>query len=353
MLPCCLAQKKRNHFVPKWLLRRFACPDSRDRDQIWLFRGSGKPFRTHINNAGSGNYFYGDPNNGLEEILAKIDDRDSTVLATIERSTNLLPHAEAICRMVRLLSIRTRSLREKFTDTAMDLFAMLEDSAGNPASEPLMRAHMASIFDAEFEKTWEKQPAIVRTLIPKGKARALARVEMEKMDLRAAMAQVFGAVRDKIPWDEAAERGHVNGLLKLLQQAESEPVPDGWRRLVWQVVRMPTRALVLGDCAAFAVRGEAPAILAGADAGKEPAGLCMPIAPDVLLVGVVQSQCFPSDVATINDASVAHSFDSFFASEATGAALSLMARLGASRGVLPQEQMREIGRSVWRNLDKK
>lgn len=348
-----MAQKKRNHFVPRWLLRRFACSDRRDRDQIWLFRASGKPFRTHINNAGSGNYFYGDPNNGLEDILAKIDDRDAGVLATIERNADLVSHADAICRMVRLLSIRTRSLREKFTDTAMDLVAMLEDSAGNPESELLMRAHMANIFDVEFEKTWEKQPAFVRRLVPKDKACAFARVEMARMDLRTMMAQVFGAVRDKIPWDEAAERGHVNGLLKLLQQAESEPVPDGWRPLVWQVVRMPTRALVLGDCATFAVRGEAPVILAGADAGKEPAGLCMPIAPDALLVGIVPGQRFPSDATTINDASVAHSFDSFFAAEPTDAVVALMRRIGASRGVLPPEQMQEIGRSAWRDLDKK
>lgn len=348
-----MAQKKRNHFVPKWLLRRFACPDSKDRDQLWLFRASGKPFRTHINNAGSGNYFYGDPGNGLEDILARIDDRDSGVLATIERTADLSPHADAICRMVRLLSIRTRSLREKFTDTATDIFAMLEGSVDDPEAEPLIRAQMASIFDAEFDKAWDKQPALVRMLMPKDKARALARVEMDRMDLRSAMTQVFGMVRDKIPWEEAAERGHVNGLLKLLQQAESEPVPDGWRRLVWQVVRMPTRALVLGDCAAFAVRGEAPAILAGADAGKEPAGLCMPIAPDALLVGIVPGQCFPSEAAAINHASVAHSFDSFFASEVTDAALALMERLGASRGVLPPEQMKEIGRSAWRDLDKK
>jgi hypothetical protein len=348
-----MAQKKRNHFVPKWLLRRFACADSKDRDQLWLFRASGKPFRTHINNAGSGNYFYGDPGNGLEDILAKIDDRDSSVLATIERTADLGPHAVAICRMVRLLSIRTRSLREKFTDTTTDLFAMLEGSVDEPEAEPLIRAHMASIFDAEFDKAWDKQPALVRMLMPKDKARAMARVEMDRMDLRPAMAQVFGMVRDKIPWDEAAERGHVNGLLNLLQQAESEPVPDGWRRLVWQVVRMPTRALVLGDCAAFAVRGEAPAILAGADAGKEPAGLCMPIAPDALLVGIVPGQCFPSEAAAINHASVAHSFDSFFASEVRDAALALMERLGASRGVLPPEQMEEIRRSAWRDLDKK
>ena len=237
-----MAQKKRNHFVPKWLLRRFACLDSKDRDQIWLFRASGKPFRTHINNAGSGNYFYGDPGNGLEDMLAKIDDRDSGVLTTIEQATDLNPHADAICRMVRLLSIRTRSLREKFTDTAMDLFAMLEGSVDDPEAEPLMRAHLASIFEAEFEKAWDKQPAFVRMLMPKDNARALARIEMERMDLRSAMAQVFGMVKDKIPWDEAAERGHVNGLLKLLQQAESEPVPDGWRRLSWRVVKISSRA---------------------------------------------------------------------------------------------------------------
>jgi hypothetical protein len=348
-----MAQKKRNHFVPKWLLRRFACPESQARDQIWLFRATGKPIRTHINNAGSGNYFYGDPGNGLEDILAKIDDRDSGVLTTVERATDLGPHADAICRMVRLLSIRTRSLREKVTDTATDLFAMLEASVDDPEAEPLIRAHVASVFEADFEKEWEKQPALVRMLMPKDRVLALARVEMQKMDLRSAMAQVFGMVKDKIPWVEAAERGHVNGLLKLLQQAETEPIPEGWRCLSWRVVRMPSMSLILGDCAVFAVRGVPPTPLAGADAGKDPAGLCMPIAPDALLVGTVPDQPFPAEELTINGASAAHSFDSFFASGVTDATLALVARLGAARGVLPPAEMQAIGRSAWRDLDKK
>lgn len=347
-----MAQKKRNHFVPKWLLRRFACPDSKDRDQLWLFRANGKPFRTHINNAGSGNYFYGDPGNGLEEIFAKIDGRDSGVLTTIEHATDLSPHADAICRMVRLLSIRTRSLRQKFTDTVTDLIAMLEAGAEDPESEPLIRAHMANFFDAEFEKMWDKQPAVVRTLVAKEKARGLARIEMQKLDLRSAMLQVFGMVKSKTPWDEAAERGHINGLLRLLQQAESEPTPDGWRRLVWRVVKMPSRALVLGDCAVFAVRGEPPALLAGADAGKEPAGLCLPIAPDALLVGAVPNQTFPTEALAVNGASVAHSFDSFFASEVTDATIALVGQLGAARGVLPPEGMQAIGKTAWRDIDR-
>lgn len=347
-----MAQKKRNHFVPRWLLRRFACADSKDRDQIWLFRTTGKPFRTHINNAGSGNYFYGDPANGLEDLLAKIDDRDSGVLAAIERATDLTPHAEAICRMVRLLSIRTRSLREKFTDTGKDVLAMLEESTNDPEAEQLLRAHLSSSFEAEFEKTWANQPALVRRMLSKDQARALARAELEQTDLRATAARVLGEVRDKVPWDEAAERGHVNGLLQLLRQAEVEPVPDGWRRLAWQVVRMPAPTLVLGDCAVFAVRGGLPEIIAGADAVHEPSGLCMPIAPDALLVGVVPGQCFPNEAGAINDASVSHSFDSFFAPAVTDDTRSLIGRLGAVRGVLPPEDMREIGRPAWRDLDK-
>ena len=113
-----------------------------------------------------------------------------------------------------------------------------------------------------------------------------------------------------------------------------------------------SRALVLGDCAVFAVRGEAPTALAGADAGKEPAGLCMPIAPDALLVGTVPDQTFPTEAAAINGASADHSFDSFFASEVTDATLALIGRLGAARGVLPPEEMQAIGKSAWRDLDK-
>jgi hypothetical protein len=248
-------------------------------------RTSGKPFRTHINNVGSGNYFYGDPGNGLEDILARIDDRDSGVLTVGERDADLSPHADAICRMVRLLSIRTRSLREKFTCTATDLFAMLEASADDPEAEPLMRVRLESIFDAQFEKVWDKQPTVVRTSVPKEKARALARVNLQKTDLRSAMSQVFGMVKGKIPWNDVSGRGHVNGLLKLLQQAESDPVPEGWRRLVWRVVMMPSKALVLGNCAALAVRGEPPSLIASANAGMDPAGLCMPKAPHALLVG--------------------------------------------------------------------
>lgn len=346
-----MAQKKRNHFVPKWLLRRFTCADSKDHNHIWLFRANGKPLRTHINNAGSGNYFYGDPGNGLEDILAKIDDRDSAVLTTIEQAADLVPHADAICRMTRLLSIRTRSLREKFTHTAIDLVGMLEESVDDPEAEPLMRAHLDRIFDAEFEKWWNEQPALVRKHLPKAKTRDLARAEAQKVDLRAAVAQLLEAVNDRVPWNEAAERGHVNGLLKLLQQAESEPVPDGWRRLTWRVVRMPSPTLVLGDCAVFAFRDES--FLACAEAGRDPAGICMPIGPGALLVGTVPGQAVPTESPAINGASVAHSFDSFFASEATDSATALVDHLGAARGVLAPQEMQAIGKSAWRDLDKK
>jgi hypothetical protein len=348
-----MAQSKRNHFVPRWLLRRFACLDGKNHDQIWVLRARGKPFRTHINNAGSGNYFYGDPGNGLESLFARTDDRDSKVLAHIEQTADLSFHGEAICRMVRLLSIRTRSLRRKFSDTTADLFAMLEASATTPEVEPFMRAQLSRIFDAQFEKAWNEQPALVRTRVPKGRARTFARAELERLDLRSAMAHVFGMVKDKIPWDEAAERGHVNGLLKLLQQAESEPVPDGWRRLTWRVVQMPPRSLVLGDCTVFAVQHGSTAPLACVDAGKDPAGLCMPIAPDALLVGTVPGQPFPLEPGAINGASAAHSFDSIFASEVTQEVLGLISTLGAARGVLPPEKMDAISRSAWRDLDKK
>ncbi len=345
-----MAPKKRNHYVPKWLLRRFTCPDSKNHDQIWMLRTEGKPIHTHINNAGSCNYFYGDPENGLEEIFSRLDDRDSTVLSTIEHADDLAPHSEPICRMVRLMLIRTRSLRQKFTDTTMNLFKLLEESASNPEILPYLRAHLASIFDEEFEKSWNQQPPSIRSLLPKIAARELMREQLEQLDLNAAMVQIFGQVKDKIPWHKAAEEGHNTGLLKLVQDVESESIPEGWLQLKWQIIRFSDTPLILGDCVVFAVRGNPALALNGSDAGKSPAGVCMPIAPDALLVGTIPDQPYLKDPPTINEASAAHSFDSFFASEIPKCILDLTTSLGKMQGLLASDEIDELSETAWKNL---
>ena len=78
----------------------------------------------------------------------------------------------------------------------------------------------------------------------------------------------------------------------------------------------------------------------------------MPIAPDTLLVGTMPNQPYLNDPITINKASAAHSFDSFFAPSISKNTLTQNATLGSERGALTSEKVHELGKSAWKNIGK-
>src|SRR5437773_5887036 len=100
--------KVRNHYIPRLLLNRFASRTQGDTSWIWQLSSDGRAREISTRDAAVGSLFYGKPDSGVEEALARIESRFAPILERIDLGEQPSEFQEALRQFVYLLFIRTR-----------------------------------------------------------------------------------------------------------------------------------------------------------------------------------------------------------------------------------------------------
>ncbi len=344
--------KVRQHFVPQWLLRHFRCLDARGkkRDPIFAFRRNVDPVRTSCDAVGYAKYFYGHPENGLEDELARVDGRDSLLVQRLLSGEAPQSLSLPIFRMIRQLGVRTDAVRLGGGMAMLGVLERMGQQAAQPHVQTLIRRHLLQNHEVMLHGEFRKLHPDLQRVVPSWLVRAVAWPLMLDTPVELWFSAIIGAVRSRLTPEGITREGHIKGVAKLLSGIDSEAEPPGWQRLRWRVERVEQPDYVLGDCCAFAVDSETKRTVPPWMPGPTPDAMVLPLSPRAVLVGVAPDAVVPVDPEWINNASVRHSVSSFFACRNTEHERMLLPALGSVAAIFSDSDVHELLGDIWDEL---
>lgn len=350
-----LVAKKRNHFVPRFLLRRFASRRTGSKAWIWLFRRGCSPREVSVADAGVASYFYGQPESGVEDGLATVEARHALLVDQLLSGEAPETLHDEINELVWLMAVRTDNLRSSFGTMIEKGLDAMAASASSDAARSALNRQVHKIFDTELDAVLDRLGSlggIIRAKLdndPKLRdaLRAQAAKELDRLDLSSTCGSILQSALQQKSLEESMLDGHVRALAKLL---EDNPIPDRFKTATWQVQRFPEQVLVLGDGLVVARRrdGEFGHPIRFA---KDWQQLWVPLAANTMLIAGQNGNGDAAPTANeVNKQSVMLSHACFFAATDRLAPKELVPLLGTGVSGLADEEISQIIMETWDGL---
>lgn len=344
--------KRRNHTIPRMLLKRFASRSTGDEHYVWQFRRGTEPFETNIKNSSTITDFYGEPSNGVEDSLSVIESRQSDVLNKILSGDDPHDVEDELRSLVWSLTIRTANIRSNFGDMFSHGLAEMIAQANDDTIKQWLPRRMDKEFDTAIEDLFEKLPpvqaralriSLERRPALRAKLRQYVGICLDHTDVAGTIQAVLTGVRSQMDLEKITSDAHVQSLERLPTIGH---VPDTFRPANWQLIRAAPQSVIIGDGACFAVQDseEAAHLLRYA---KDWSEIYLPIAHDAVLVASRSTKPELYSLDEINRASASLSYDQFFAARSTDHERFLHGLIRTGTATLTIDEMRQIVREAW------
>lgn len=339
--------KKRNHFIPQFLLRRFASRQVGKRHWLWQFRVHSEPVEVVTENAALSTLFYGDPTTGVEDAFATREGEQATLLRDLDAGGSPDTRANELRKCVWSLSLRTRAFRSQFTTMAQRGLEHMADADEQTIHDAFVR-QMPKVLDQVMEGVLAKLPpdeargAREALRDPRVAARIKTLAEQQLRKAVPAVRPLLKAVAAQLP--QESESGHVGGLAALLANWDAESSRIHLPR--WTVCQFPANTVVLGDSVAFAVGPDGETGAVGRFT-KDLVAVYAPISHSGVLVGRRDDSAPILPLDAINTASAQLSLDTLFASRDTELERTLVEHIGTGEPMVPESELRKLGRDNW------
>jgi hypothetical protein len=351
-------EKKRNHFIPRFLLNRFASRfDARKKKHwIWEIRSDAAPKEISTRDAALATHFYGRQHTGVENALGPIETRFRTVLVAIDSGRSPEEFADDLRHFVWLQAARTRALREQFGSAVESLLRGIATALPSRAGQSVLMAKIPKIVDETIEKELSKVP-----LAQRGVARSrlqspllrqmlfdLAAKQLTEPNLKAISDLLIGVMEQKDAVRHSMKKGQVRALSHLL---ESKQTPEMFRPKHWHLVTGEPASVVLGDCCVVAVSrdNETGVLVKFGESWKE---IYLPISASSVLVASHNSAPPELNPVAINRLSAELAHSSIFASRIDADTTSLKDLIGKRKRVLSDDEIAELVSSAFADAEK-
>ncbi|HEV2851495.1 MAG TPA: DUF4238 domain-containing protein [Thermoanaerobaculia bacterium] len=348
-----MSGRRRNHFIPRFLLNRFASRRDGKKSWIWQISRDGKAVEVSTRDTAVATDFYGGPETGLEDAFAAAETELSQTLARIERGEPLSGYADELRQLVWALAMRTRAFREHFVKVTEGFVEELQKSIETQAAQRAMVRRVEARLFESIEKDIEALPEEARGFVAAFFSDPAAREFMAKEVkgfMRSPLPQLFfGQMRDMLyaqgVLQEAAEEGHIKGLAQML--AEKKP-PSAFSPAHWRLCRVETQ-MVLGDLCIVAVDGEGKygAILESDVFSWQT--LYLPISNSTVLVAGKQELRPLLSPEDVNRISAELSSSHIYCSKPTDSILSLAPLIGAKSPFVSTQEVSDMIADGWEN----
>jgi len=351
-----MAERKRNHYLPELMLRRFQSRSKGKKHWIWQFHRERPPTEASTKDVAVGQYFYGKPEDGVEDALWRQEKAIAPLLDSVE-TRGVRPEDKPLLRFfLWTLAIRTKAIRSQFESVGQELLRSVRDTIDSPPARAYFAQRLDrdvdAILDGELEFLPENARGRARKAMesPEVRAalRAYARAWLERTELTPTMEHLMALFQAGGRMEEAAQKGQVGGLSKLLQQPEP---PAGFGPTEWSILHARSMPFILGDSGVVAVgpRNEIGTLLRFS---KEWAECYVAISPNTLLVARMSPgdpSLHPDD---FNEASAGLSSEHFFASRSTATETSLVPSIGSLTAALSDQEIADIVANAWTRPDR-
>jgi len=313
-------ETRRQHFLPRFLLKGFASRSRRDSHFIHVFQKSRAPHETNtINVAVVGDFYGRGADSSVENGLREREREHAAVLDRIRMEGLIDENRIVLGEFVRQLLVRTRHMRDLTVDVVATLSVMMAGLLRTPQAQEHLKQEISerALRDETF---WAK----VRTLglnFTEQQMKYLVDWAMTQIDVPSiahqhaealAMMDILGAVT----------AGQIGGLRRAI--AERPVLPDD---VVWSLIKTEPHFLILGDLAVIGRTADGYSHPMQPDAGLQ--AILLPIGHQHLLVGALTSMQRTLNPEEVNLASVELSRDFFLSSRNSERERQYQARLGA------------------------
>lgn len=351
--------RDRNHFISRFLLRRFASKvdAKRKKSWIWDIQKAGTAREISTRDAAVSSKFYGDRATGIEDAFAKEEEKFSKALRAIDAGAPLAEHASTLSRFVWSQAARTRALRQSVAETMDAVFSTftssLDSAAAMAAFKRMTKEELPRTIADEMSKLplHSRRDAECRLEAMGGTEGAvqLALARVDGVEFAAFGVLLNAMMKSEGFIDKAMERGHVRGLSKLLLEQRSD---QQFRPDAWYLLEDPSGSIVLGDVGVFAVAqdGTTSLVMRVSNSWRE---MYLPISPTKALVaceGTAQPSLSPEE---INRASASFSLVSIYAARLTESERQLIPLIGTRARLGNAGDVQDIISGVWNDPLKK
>jgi hypothetical protein len=328
---------KRQHFIPRFLLRGFSSHIEGAEAYTWVYRATGKPFNTNVRNVAVEGKFYSEAqDHSADEVIT---DAETSLAALVSawRELGTGPvDATAAAQLVAHLEVRTRHLRETFAGTTVEFV----ERAFAPAKQPLWAEHIRHLL---LRDPSVMRNAITREIARRGLPQAMAGpmyqwalTELPNLDVGPMVDDLMAKMRQVAPSiiPDGVKRGHLKAL-----RAEVAPATRvaHYKRFSFRLQRFPPGALPLPDSIAVCERPDGLLSPLLADL-RDLKSVALPLASDTLLVG--GHTHYPAD--QLRRACARCSLEFFVASRRATELEQLTSEIGADASLFTETEMDEL-----------
>jgi len=328
---------KGQHFLPRFLLGRFASRTKRGQSYVFLFRRGERQVEANVSNVAKARYFYGDPaTSALEEKLAGEESVWASLVERLVRTGEVLgPDVSVISNMVVNLTVRGRNFRDGTNAAFEKVFSQVEDSI-----LALPRQYLRSELEKMLPGVLENPEVRARVGHLSNDQRRLLLDTFARIvpwdSAKAAAVENFRVLRSMASEQQIVANSHRNSLYKLFEGcARAEDLAT----LEWRVERATCDRMILGDVATVGRAAGSSTFQNVMTLEGVPALICLPISSDAVLVGSQIGCVEPLDFRAINLASVELSRSFFVSSQNSQMESAYRERLGDRSELLTEEDI--------------
>jgi hypothetical protein len=242
---------KRQHFLPKFLLKGFSSRNVGDQIYVWAARKNSAVFEPNIDNVGVAGDFYGESGQGtIDEAITDTESKFASLIESLRVETKIVPIREpTIADFVTHLMIRTKHLRDAFLDSSQQLFDCLLNLMADPAS-------LQQMMDKHIRENPDHIKSRIDNILKKVKLSKKRKLRLSRSLSDFATQHVLSHIYNVAPiFDEfrkvnrerlrvAIQDGHCRALMKAVVP---EPRAVECRKLCWYLITPTDEDMVLGD----------------------------------------------------------------------------------------------------------
>lgn len=258
-----MSGRRRHHFIPRFLLNRFASRREGRKAWVWQFdRTRARELSTK--DVAVSRDFYGGPASTLEDDLAEHEGAWASALGEVERTGDCRPNIEALRAFVWTLAIRGRAIRSQLGALPVRIVQRALTPERALLLQEQSKARMLERLEGDLSSLWDALPPDIAAAV---RAKLASDPDLERQ-IREQMMQIVPSLEvadDLIAathgphvregFQSTARTGLVQGLAGFVS-SEPTPVPESFRPAKWRVLDAHDQEIVLGDLCVIALRDD-------------------------------------------------------------------------------------------------
>lgn len=348
-----MSKRRRNHFIPRFLLNRFCSRSEGKKRWIWQADQQGSPKELSTKDVAVSAWFYGNAQTGIEDRFAEYENECQVMLNDIERGTDPNVYLGRINQFVWSLAVRTRSLREGFGDAFEAMLDATLQNFRSPTGHSVIRHKIVTELEKFVDGLPDPQKSAIKEMSKDPKrAKAfldfvLQHVTPSRFD--ALASEIVGMLKLEGVVEKATRESHIGALTKLTQAHFS---PERFAARHWIATRSDKR-LILGDVCVFATaeNGSYGSLARSAtDLDGIWVDIYLPISGNLLLIGKREEGTASSSLIpdSINQASAEVARQYIYGTECSEEFVELSARIGQRSYLATSEEIGQISATAWK-----